>query len=75
MSSQNPVNLNKDPICGAAVDEAVALHVNRDGVTYYFCSEGCRKQFLSVPTNEETTRGPETAQLKVYQSVTLWTTY
>jgi Cu+-exporting ATPase len=29
------------------VDEATALHAERDGQTFYFCSEHCRKKFLS----------------------------
>jgi len=36
----------KDPICGMTVDEATALHAERDGETFYFCSEHCRKKFL-----------------------------
>ncbi|MDZ4816568.1 MAG: YHS domain-containing protein, partial [Verrucomicrobiota bacterium] len=27
-----------DPICGMTVDEATALHAERDGKTFYFCS-------------------------------------
>ena len=37
----------KDPICGMTVDEASALHAERNGQTFYFCSEHCRKTFLS----------------------------
>lgn len=39
----------KDPICGMTVDPAKALHVDRDGKTSYFCSEGCKQKFLSAP--------------------------
>ena len=38
----------KDPICGMTVDEATALHAERDGKTFYFCSDHCRKKFLST---------------------------
>ena len=38
-----------DPICGMTVDEATALHADRDGEAFYFCSEHCRKEFLSTP--------------------------
>ena len=38
-----------DPICGMTVDEATALHAERDGKTSYFCSEHCREKFLSKP--------------------------
>ncbi len=36
-----------DPICGMKVDEANALSAERGGETSYFCSEGCRRKFLS----------------------------
>jgi len=38
-----------DPICGMTVDQAAALHAERDGKTFYFCSDHCRQQFLSTP--------------------------
>ena len=37
----------KDPICGMTEDAASALHAERDGQTYYSCSDHCRKTFLS----------------------------
>src|ERR1043166_2973311 len=37
----------KDPICGMMVDEATALRAERDGRTFYFCSEHCRTKFLN----------------------------
>lgn len=36
----------KDPICGMTVNEATALRAERDGQTYYFCSEHCREKFI-----------------------------
>ncbi len=39
----------KDPICGMTVDEATALHAERDGQTFYFCSDHCRQAFASSP--------------------------
>jgi P-type Cu+ transporter len=38
-----------DPICGMTVDEASALHAERDGQTFYFCGAHCRQKFLSTP--------------------------
>jgi len=38
----------KDPICGMTVDETTALHAERDGKTFYFCSDHCRQKFLST---------------------------
>lgn len=39
----------KDPICGMTVDESTHLRAERDGKTFYFCGEDCRKKFLSSP--------------------------
>ena len=36
-----------DPICGMTVDEVNARHEERDGKTFYFCSEVCRQKFLA----------------------------
>ena len=47
-------SVTKDPICGMTVDEATALHVERDGKTFYFCSDHCRQKFLSAPANAKT---------------------
>jgi P-type Cu+ transporter len=38
-----------DPICGMKVDEANALHADRDGRRVFFCSDHCRQQFLAHP--------------------------
>ena len=35
----------KDPVCGMTVDEKTALSAVRDGVTFSFCSDGCRTKF------------------------------
>jgi len=42
--------VTKDPICGMTVDEATALHAERDGKRLYFCSDHCRQAFLSAPS-------------------------
>jgi YHS domain-containing protein len=42
-------SVTKDPICGMTVDEATALPAERDGKTFYFCSDHCREKFLSTP--------------------------
>src|SRR5690606_18586526 len=36
-----------DPICGMTVAESSPLRADRDGQTYFFCSEHCRKTFVS----------------------------
>lgn len=47
MTMNESKSATKDPICGMTVDEATALHAERDGKTFYFCSEHCRGKFLS----------------------------
>ncbi|WP_224277902.1 heavy metal translocating P-type ATPase [Nocardioides lacusdianchii] len=39
-----------DPVCGMAVDPAVAEHaVEHSGERFYFCSAGCKDKFLTDP--------------------------
>jgi len=37
-----------DPICNMVVDQRTALHVERDGKVFYFCSDHCRQAFLET---------------------------
>lgn len=40
----------KDPVCGMDVEEkTAAVTAEKDGVTYYFCSEGCKATFKGDP--------------------------
>jgi uncharacterized protein len=40
----------RDPVCGMTVDPSGALVARgEDGLTYYFCSAGCRATFLEGP--------------------------
>ena len=48
-----------DPICGMSVDEASALHAERDGQTFSFCSDDCRQTFLSAPATAKPTAPPQ----------------
>ncbi len=44
------VVLATDPVCGMTVErEKVAATLDFDGVTYYFCSKGCRAEFEGAP--------------------------
>src|SRR5262245_28013462 len=43
-----------DPICGMTVDESSPLRAQRDGQTYYFCCEHCRKRFLAQGDTQTT---------------------
>lgn len=38
--------MKKDPICNMEVSEDSGITTECDGKIYYFCSEGCRDQFL-----------------------------
>ena len=49
MTMKESKSVTKDPICGMTVDEATALHAERDGKTFYFCGNHCRQKFLSTP--------------------------
>ncbi len=49
MTESKPVT--KDPVCGMTVDAATAIHAERDGRTWYFCSDHCRQKFFSTPTS------------------------
>jgi membrane fusion protein, copper/silver efflux system len=46
-------DLVKDPACGMMVDAAKAISggntLNRDGATYYFCSQRCKQDFNEQP--------------------------
>jgi Cu+-exporting ATPase len=54
--------LAKDPICGMYVDEETAKYkVTVRGVTYYFCSQTCMKEFMAPEV--------EIRRLKVYVGV------
>jgi Cu(I)/Ag(I) efflux system membrane fusion protein len=43
----------KDAACGMMIDQAKAVAegnaITRDGVTYYFCSDRCKKKFAAQP--------------------------
>ena len=39
--------LVQDPVCGMSIEAAVAVTATVDGEAYFFCSEGCRDQFLA----------------------------
>lgn len=49
MTMKETKTVTKDPICGMTVDEATALHTERNGETFYFCSDHCLQKFLAAP--------------------------
>jgi len=52
--------MTKDPICGMTVDEKTALHAERDGETFHFCSESCRRKFLAQSVAQPATQPAHT---------------
>ena len=50
-----------DPICGMEVDASTALSAEKDGKTFYFCSPGCKQEFLGteIPAEEPGARSQE----------------
>jgi len=51
----------RDPICGMTVDESSALHAERDGQHFYFCSDVCRRKLQSAPGAASSAPTPESA--------------
>ncbi len=50
--------MTKDPVCGMPVDEGRTAHtLTYQETPYWFCSEGCRAEFLRYP--DEYARAPE----------------
>jgi YHS domain-containing protein len=50
-AEQGPDVLVQDPVCKTFIPRREALRTERDGTTYFFCSEGCLKRFLSGGSN------------------------
>jgi Cu+-exporting ATPase len=57
MIMSEPKTFAKDPTCGMSVDVATSLHVDRDGKTYYFCSEQCQEKFQAVSSGKSESSG------------------
>ncbi len=48
---REPDVLVQDPVCKTFIPRREALKTTKDGKTYFFCSEGCLKSFLSGSKN------------------------
>jgi YHS domain-containing protein len=46
-----PDVLVQDPVCKTFIPRREALRAEKDGASYFFCSEGCLKRFLSGDKN------------------------
>lgn len=51
LTTNESQSATKDPICGMPVDKATALQAERNGTTFYFCSDHCRQKFIALPTD------------------------
>jgi YHS domain-containing protein len=49
--NQEPDVLVQDPVCKTFIPRREALRTEKGGTTYFFCSEGCLKRFLSSDKN------------------------
>ena len=48
---QEPDLLVQDPVCKTFIPRREALRAEKGGTTYFFCSEGCLKRFMSIDKN------------------------
>jgi YHS domain-containing protein len=51
LDNREPDVLVQDPVCKTFIPRREALKTEKDGKTYFFCSEGCLKRFLSSGKN------------------------
>jgi putative ABC transport system ATP-binding protein len=62
-SFKDMVTMATDPVCGMAVEREHAVRAEHAGETYWFCSKGCRAEYLGDAANaadgmpSKTTRG------------------
>jgi len=47
LDDREPDVLVQDPVCKTFIPRREALKMDRGGKTYFFCSEGCLKRFMS----------------------------
>lgn len=55
----DPGSIAIDPVCGMAVDRARSTSLEREGRLVFFCSRGCRAEYLGVGTMDEAIRAEE----------------
>lgn len=48
----------QDPVCGMTVDASNALHAERAGKTFHFCSDHCLQKFLSTGSGAKPAEKP-----------------
>lgn len=47
--------ITRDPTCGMQVPLSTSVHADRDGKTYYFCSDQCLERFATLSAGEART--------------------
>ena len=47
LDDREPDVLVQDPVCKTFIPRREALKIEKGGKTYFFCSEGCLKRFMS----------------------------
>jgi uncharacterized protein len=54
-NSAGPANhMVKDPVCGMYMDSRLAVRLEDRNEAFYFCSEECKRKYLSGTTEEGT---------------------
>jgi putative ABC transport system ATP-binding protein len=46
---KDTVTMATDPVCGMAIERERGVSAERDGETFFFCSRGCREEYLGGP--------------------------
>jgi putative ABC transport system ATP-binding protein len=57
------VTMETDPVCGMAIEREHAVSTEQAGETFWFCSKGCRAEYLGAAANAAAATPPETTQV------------
>jgi len=58
------VTMATDPVCGMAIEREHAVSAEQAGKTYWFCSKGCRAEYLGAAAEAAAATPPETTLLR-----------
>jgi uncharacterized protein len=62
-TSTNTANqMVKDPVCGMYMDSRLAVRLEKRSENFYFCSEECKKKYLSSPGGNNVAGAAPTGQ-------------